>query len=172
MARALGTHSTKVWSPPKAHPRQGFHCSQAGHSWAAASSPWSFPMHPRRRFCPCHLCYPSGIWWLDKAERRGKVRWWSEKMIAAGTSRPEALSHLTHLPLIPSTGSAQRAGDSPFPKLRSWVQRGVRHFWPTAKLSGMSKNFQKSRTRSLSALSDNSILALDNSAVTSCCRNH
>lgn len=114
-----GTHSTKVWSPPKPHPRQGFHSSQAGHGWAGASSPWNFPLHPSRRFCPCHLRYPSGIWRLDKAERRRKVRWWSEKMIAAGTSQPKAFGHLTHLPLILSTASTQRAGGSPFPKLHA-----------------------------------------------------
>lgn len=126
--------------PPKPCPKQGFHSSQAGHSWAAASSPWSSPLHPSRRFCPCHLCYPSGIWWLDKAERRRKVRWWSEKMIAAGTSQPKALGHLTHLPLILSTDCTQRAGDSPScsPQAPRWlqqlqVQRGVRRPWLRAR---------------------------------------
>lgn len=99
---------------------------QAGPCWSGASRPvlavWSFPLHTLRRFCPCHLCYPSDIWWLDKAERHCKVRWWSEKIIATGMSQPKAFGHLTHLTLILGKDCTQRAGDLPFctPQVCTW----------------------------------------------------
>lgn len=176
MARALGNsqHQGLISSQT---PSQGRDFTAARQDTAGQE-----PAAPWMKFFP--LCIHGGgfalvtcvirqaIWWLDKAERRGKVRWWSEKMIAAGTSQPKALGHLTHLPLILSTDSTQRAGESPFPKPQvgcsssKCKEESGSHWWLTAKLAGTSKNSSKikSHTRSLSALSDNRIFALGSGA--------